>query len=134
MQRGAHVWCRRQPRAGSPYHLIKVAFLLQQILRRALLHHLALVDDDNAVGREDGAQAVRNHNGRAPLGGAIQRLFDNGLGLVVQGRGGLVQQENFGALDQSARDGDPLALCGEKQTRREGVASKMVEECIQCRP
>jgi len=43
----------------------------------------------------DSREAVSNHNAGTPLPGLVQCILDNLLTLCVQGRGGLIQEENL---------------------------------------
>ena len=53
---------------------------------------------------------MRHDDGGPPPVEAVQGLLHQGLALVVQGRGGLVQEEDLRVPDQRPRDGDPLLL------------------------
>jgi len=47
---------------------------------------------------------------RAPLHEQLQGSLDAALRLGVEGRGGLVEDQDGGVLEEGARDRDPLAL------------------------
>ena len=51
-----------------------------------------------------------NDNGGAALPCSVQSILNNLLALRVQGRGGLVQEEDLGVPHQSPGDGDALLL------------------------
>lgn len=58
----------------------------------------------------DGAEAVGDDQHGSARGGPVQRLLYHPLRLGVQRAGGLVQNQDAGALDQGAGDGDALLL------------------------
>ena len=76
----------------------------------ALFYHLPSLDHSNAVGIVDGGEAVSDHNARPSLPGLVQGLLHYLLALCVQGRGGLVEEEEFGVPHQSTGDGNSLLL------------------------
>jgi len=70
----------------------------------ALLHHLAGPYDTNLTTILDRAQSVHNHNTGASLLRVVQRVLDHKLRLSVQGRGGLIQQQNSRLSNQGSSD------------------------------
>lgn len=77
----------------------------------------ALVHDVDAVGVADRGEAVGDDDHRAVGGEASQGALDGGLGLVVHGGGGLVEDHDRGVLEDRAGQGDPLPLsAGERGT------------------
>ena len=76
----------------------------------AVLHDLALVEDVDFVGMLDGRQAVCNGYGGARLHEVLQCLLDQSLGLGVEGRGGLVEDEDGRIFQDGACYGEALAL------------------------
>ncbi len=60
----------------------------------ARLDDLAAAEDENEVGLPDGGEPVGDGDGGAALLGALQGLLHNLLALCVQGRGGLIQQQD----------------------------------------
>ena len=57
-----------------------------------------------------------DHQGRVILGDLAEAGLDLPLGMAVEGRGRLVEEHDGGALQDGARDGDPLLLAaGELQ-------------------
>ncbi len=56
------------------------------------------------------ASPVSNDDGGPAFPCPVQSLLDNLLTLRVQGRGGLVQEEDLGVPHQSTGDGNPLLL------------------------
>lgn len=91
------------------------AVLAHQLRVRALLDDPALVEDVDDVGALDGAEAVGDGNGGAALGRLVQGGLDDVLGLGVEGRRGLVQEQDLGVADQGAGDGDALLLAAREQ-------------------
>ena len=70
----------------------------------------AVVEQDDAVGELDCAQAVRDEEGRAALRELFDGLADQGLVLDVHGAGGLVENQDGGIAKHRPRQGDALAL------------------------
>ena len=76
------------------------------------------VGDDAAVGELDDAGrvlvgqfgVVRDHDDEAVAGHVAQQVHDLHARLGVEGAGGLVGQQDFGVVDEGARDGDALHL------------------------
>ena len=81
-----------------------------QVLMRAPFHNAAALEDQNAVRVPDGGQPVRHHQGGAPLHQPVEGGLDGHLGLRIQGRGRLVQQQDWRVPQQRARQHDALAL------------------------
>ena len=77
---------------------------------RALLHDLSRVDDENLVRVADGGEAVCNDEGCASLHQLEHRVLNLDLGASIDGRSGLVQDQQIGIGQNGARDGDELAL------------------------
>ena len=86
------------------------ATLGQQCGVGAVLHDPAGVHDQDAVGVADGAEAVRDHEGGAALHQAFQGGLHQCFRFIVQGAGGLVQNEDARVFQDSAGNGDALAL------------------------
>ena len=76
------------------------------------------VGDDGAVGELDDAcgvlvgqlGVVRDHDDEAVAGDVAQQVHDLHARLGVEGAGGLVGEQDFGVVDEGARDGDALHL------------------------
>ena len=62
------------------------------------------------VGVADGGEAVRDDDGGAARGKALQRALHEALADSVQRAGGLVQQQQAGVLEQRARNCNALLL------------------------
>mmetsp|Transcript_33575 Transcript_33575/g.73269 ORF Transcript_33575/g.73269 Transcript_33575/m.73269 type:complete len:581 (+) Transcript_33575:892-2634(+) len=84
--------------------------LPQQLHVRALLRHLAVAHDDDAVAVFDSGEAVRHSDARAALGQALQRRLDALLRLGVEGGGGLVAHHEARLAHEGACDGHALLL------------------------
>ena len=83
---------------------------------RAALDDHALVEHDDLVGADDGGEPVRDHQRGAALGHALERVLDFLLGVAVERRGRLVEQQDRRRLQDGAGDGDALLLAaGELQ-------------------
>ena len=82
----------------------------QDELRGAALHEdLAVVDDDQPVAEPGGLLHVvgREHDTQAAGLELLQPVPDLVTGLGVEPRGRLVQDQQFGAIDEGARQGEP---------------------------
>ena len=90
--------------------LVVDALLLHQFLVSALLHSLAFTHHHDAVRVIDGGEAVSDHDAGPALPGLVQGLLHHLLALCVQGRGGLVQQQDLGVPHQCPGYGYALLL------------------------
>ena len=86
--------CDLTARGSVPQFAVHSAGNIQQLRMRATLHHLAPVEDEDQVSVPDGGEPVGNSDGSAALLGLLQGLLHHLLALRVQGRGGLVQQQD----------------------------------------
>src|SRR5262245_57673524 len=82
----------------------------QQLVVAAGLHDAAAVDHQDAVGMHDGCEPMRDRDGGAAAAELGDRFLHVALGLGVERRGGLIEQDDWRILDQRARDCDALAL------------------------
>lgn len=82
----------------------------EQFVQRAGLGDPAAVEEQDLVGAGDGGQLVRDDQRGPPVAARLQRPDDGLLVGVVQGGGGLVEQQDRGLLEQRAGDADPLPL------------------------
>ena len=78
----------------------------------ALLDDEAVVQDDDPAGLADRRQAVRDDDRGAAGEQAAQALLDRRLGVEVDVRGGLVEDQDAGVGDEGAGERDQLALAG----------------------
>lgn len=67
-------------------------------------------EDEDAVVVLDGGQAVGDGQGSAAVGQLFKALAHQDLALIVQGAGGLVQNQNGWVLQKDTGDGDALLL------------------------
>ena len=82
----------------------------------AALDDDAVVEDDDLVGVDDRRQAVGDDQGRAVARDPVERRLDLALGMDVEGRGRLVEDQDRRRLEDGAGDGDALLLAaGELQ-------------------
>ena len=79
---------------------------------RALLDDPALVEHDDPPGLADRRQAVGDDDRGAPGEQPAQPVLDPALGVQVDVRGRLVEDEDARVGDQRAGEGDELALAG----------------------
>mmetsp|Transcript_3001 Transcript_3001/g.7002 ORF Transcript_3001/g.7002 Transcript_3001/m.7002 type:complete len:332 (-) Transcript_3001:146-1141(-) len=88
--------------------------VLDQLLMTALFDHFALVQDYDAVGVLDGAEAVGNDHDRASAlhlpHETVQRLLHLSFVLCVQRRGGFIEKEKTRAPDQRPSNAEALPL------------------------
>lgn len=93
----------------------------EQFSRCAKLHRLPLIHDEDSIEIRDGAEAVGDDEERraAVLVGAefgADGPLDDGVGGGVDGRGGLVQDQDLGLREDGARETEELALAlGERE-------------------
>lgn len=83
---------------------------VHQLLVRSLLNGLAPANHHNAISIVDGGETMCYHDARPPLPGLVQRFLHDLLALRVEGRGGLVQEENLGVPDESPGYSNALLL------------------------
>ena len=86
----------------------KQPLVLHQGLAVALFHNLPLVQHHDLIGLTDGAEAMSDHDARNGKG--FEALCHDGLGVVIEGTGGLIENEDAGSSYQSPCDGNPLTL------------------------
>src|SRR6185437_6021535 len=86
------------------------AALRQQRRMVAALHDAALVEHQDLVGADHRRQAVRDHQRRAVRAQLVEIGLDLLLGLGVERRGRLVEDEDVRRLQDDAGDGDALLL------------------------
>ena len=85
--------------------------MLENVLRRAVLHHFAQVEERRIVRDAAGLlHIVRDHDDRVIFFELEREFFDSGRGDGIEGRGGFVHQEDFGAGREGAGDAEALLL------------------------
>ena len=94
----------------KPVELVVDSLLCEKLRVGPLLGYFAPLDHNNAVSTIDSGETVSNDNGGPSLSGLVQCLLNNLLTLRVQGRGGLIKEEDLGISDQCSSDGYPLLL------------------------
>ena len=82
---------------------------------RPLLDNSPLVEHGDRVGSLDGGEAMRDDKGRASLGDRIEGRMQARLRFRIEGRSGLVENENRRVLEQRAGDGNALPLAAGQQ-------------------
>ena len=80
----------------------------QQLVVGALLGDDPVLDDEDAVGLENGGEPVRDHNVGAALHDSLQRVLNRVFGDRIQGGGGLVQDQDARVLKHHAGNREPL--------------------------
>ena len=73
------------------------------------------LEHDDLVGQRDGGEAVGDDERRAPGHHLAQRRLDRLLRRGVDGRGGVVEDEDARVGQQRAGDGDALALAARER-------------------
>ena len=68
------------------------------------------MDHEQPLAVADRAQAVSDHDRRSAFHGAVEGLLHDLLALLVEGAGGLVEDQDLRVLDQGAGYGDALLL------------------------
>src|SRR5579859_3270139 len=81
------------------------ALEVEQLLVAALLDHLAVLEHDDSGGVPDRREPVGDHDRRATGKQPPQALLDQRLGVDVDVRSGLVEDEDAGIGDQRSRKG-----------------------------
>ena len=76
----------------------------------ALLHDLAAIQHHDAVGMAYRTQAVGDDDDGAATADGLHVLLDDAFGLVIQGTGGLVEDQDARIGDQSTCDRNALPL------------------------
>src|SRR5262245_32646924 len=84
--------------------------LAQQLVVTPCFDDRPILDDEDAIGVDDGMQAMRDHDRRSSLAQVLDRALNLPLGFRIERSGRLVEQDDRRVLEQSACDGDALAL------------------------
>ena len=82
----------------------------QQLVVRAALDDLAVLEHQDLVGAADRRQPVRDDERRPALPQRAQAVLDQRLALAVEARRRLVEDQDARVGEDRARDRDPLAL------------------------
>ena len=77
---------------------------------RAALGDAAVLKHDDLVGRDDRRQAVRDHDRGAALADQVERRLDLLLGVRIERRGRLVEDQDRRRLEDGAGDRHALLL------------------------
>src|SRR5262249_38545762 len=84
--------------------------LAQQRLVTPRFDDRPILDDEDAIGVDDGMQTMRDHDGRSSLAQVLDRALNLPLGFRIERSRRLVEQNDRRVLEQGACDGDALAL------------------------
>ena len=76
----------------------------------AFLDYLAVLNHSDTVALLDCGQAVSHDNRRAVLHNAIKSALNLLLTLLVQGRSGLIKEQDLGLANDSSRNSNSLLL------------------------
>ena len=72
----------------------------RELLKRAIFHHFTLVNNDDAVAFHDGRESVGDNDRCASHHCSVEGLLDDLLALLIECRGGLIQNQDFWVLDE----------------------------------
>lgn len=78
------------------------------------LNDALAVDDDDLVGIPDGGETVGDGDGGAVSGELLQAFLDVAFTFIVQGAGGLIQDQDRRIFKEYPGNGDPLLLAAGK--------------------
>lgn len=78
------------------------------------LNDALAVDDDDLVGIPDGGETVGDGDGGAVSGELLQAFLDVAFTFIVQGAGGLIQDQDRRIFKEYPGNGDPLLLSARK--------------------
>jgi len=87
---------------------------LQEFRVRSTLHNAPFIHHQDLLGLEDGREAVRDHNGGAPVERRFERPLDGGLGFGIEVGGRLVEDDDIGRFEKKPGDGQPLLFTARK--------------------
>src|SRR5580704_18593325 len=90
--------------------IVVAATHLVELLVRAALYDLALLDDQNLIGSANGGEAVCNHKGRAALHQVGKSLLDHLFGFGIKAGSCFVENQNPWLGEDGAGYRNPLAL------------------------
>src|SRR5688572_23265296 len=76
----------------------------------SVLDDLAVLEDEDAIGRADRREAVRDDEDRAPSTKCSERIADQRFALAVEARRRLVEKKQRCVGEDGARDRDALTL------------------------
>src|SRR5690606_9554361 len=82
----------------------------EQLRVRALLAHLAVMQDNDTVRTLNGREAMGDHDRGAPAHQGLERLLYARLERGIHGAGRLVQHEDARVEGECAREGEELTL------------------------
>ena len=87
-----------------------VAILGEETLVGAALYDLSVVEHTDLIGILDRTQTVGDGHGGTGLHQTLQGILYQALALGVEGRGGFVEDEDRGILQDGTGDADALTL------------------------
>src|ERR687897_2833307 len=82
----------------------------EQLVVRAALDDLSMLEDENLIGAADRGQPVRDHERRPSMAQAAEAVLNHRLALAVEAGGRLVEDQDGRVSEDCARDGDALTL------------------------
>ena len=86
----------------------------EQRMVSATLHDLAPIQHDDLVGADDGGKPMRDDQCGAIFRDPFERILNLLLGMAVECRGGLVEQEDRRTFQDGSRNGHALLLAARK--------------------
>ena len=99
----------------ATFQLVEVAcWIVGQLFVTTRFADFALVKHKQYVTVANGTESVGNHYGSAAFHCPIERLLHDLLTMLIQGRGCLIEDDDFRVLDECPCNGDPLLLTSRK--------------------
>lgn len=95
---------------GALAHTSKSAARLPKLTGRAKLYNLPVIKDKNPIKVGYGTEAVRDDNQSFISEPLADTTLDQGIGGHVDGRGCLVQHDDFGVSEEGTGDAEKLLL------------------------
>ncbi len=86
------------------------AAVADQLFVRSEFRDASLIEDHDLVGAPDCRQAVRDYDYGAIADQGLKRALHQDFRFAIQMRRSFVQNQDWGILEQSPRDGQPLPL------------------------
>ena len=112
--------------------LLKSAILGHEFIIGSGFDNFSFFQHQEAVGFSDSAQALGDHDARDVH--LFEIIRDDRLGEIIEGTGGLIEDQNRRPVDQCARDDDALQLASRKVLPPSLMNVCMPMGNIRCRP
>src|SRR5690606_486835 len=93
---------------------IELAAVPAELVGRAILYDPAVAQHDDPVEARQGRQAMRHRHYRPVVHQIVERYLNLGFGLGIEGRRGLIEDQNRCILEKRPGDAEALALTAGK--------------------